>query len=63
MKNKDFRVHDTTEEFVKKPAKLVPAKKSGKERREIYRSLTDDDDEELYERPVKHESVLDYMDD
>ena len=60
---KDFRTaggDDTT----RKATKLVPIRKSGKERHSLYKSLGDDeeDDAELLTLR-KRESVLDYLDD
>lgn len=61
---KDFRskINDFgTEDLIKKPAKLEPIKKSGKEKRTIYSSLELDDEEEVLLK--KRESILDYFDD
>jgi len=51
-----------TEDLLKKPAKLDPIKKSGKEKRSIYNALDDDEGDE----PLiigKRESILDYFED
>ena len=50
------------DDLLKKPAKLEPIKKSGKEKRTIYSALQDDDDDELLTLH-KRESILDYFDD
>ncbi len=56
--NKDFREkYRSSDDLLKKPTRLEPNRKSGKER-----IIIDDDDyeEELY--PPKRESILDYFD-
>lgn len=62
--NKDVRVKNQgvdSDEFVRHGAKLAPAKKSGKERHNLYASLEEEDDEDLNYKP--RESTLDYFDD
>lgn len=49
-------------DVIRKPAKLEPARKSGKERHSIF-GIIDDDADELEEEFRKRESVLDYFDD
>lgn len=53
-----------TDDTIRKPAKLDPVRKSGKERHSLYTALggEDDDTEEEFEYRKK-ESVLDYFDD
>lgn len=60
----DFKLKERMtdpDDVVRKPAKLEPARKSGKERHSLYGELEDDDDELDYRG--KRESVLDYFDD
>ncbi len=54
------RVQDS-EDAIRKPAKLEPVHKSGKERHSLYDGLDDEDEEPDYRS--KRESVLDYFDD
>lgn len=58
---KDFRTSGG-EETTRKATKLDPIRKSGKERHTLYKSLDEEDDDEL---PAlrKRESALDYLDD
>ncbi|MDE6183610.1 MAG: hypothetical protein K2F53_04220 [Rikenellaceae bacterium] len=56
--NKDFRErHHSSDDLLKKPTRLEPNRKSGKER-----IIIDDDydEDELYQ--PKRESILDYFD-
>ncbi|MDY3979081.1 MAG: hypothetical protein SOZ00_03580 [Tidjanibacter sp.] len=63
MKEKNFRkAADSSEEFTKRPAKLEPIRKSGKERHTLYDNDFDDEDDELLNLRPK-ESVYDYFDD
>ena len=48
------------EEVFKRATKLAPNRKSGKERHSLYRSIDEEEEEELMPR---RESVLDYLDD
>lgn len=58
---RDFRANDFDAEEKRKGTKLPPAKKSGKERYNLYGGIEDD---ELEEEPIsKRESVFDYFDD
>lgn len=52
------------DDAIRKPAKLDPIRKSGKEKHSLYGSF-DDEEDELEEEyaPRKKESVLDYFDD
>lgn len=56
---KGVRARDTDE--LRKAKRLEPLHKSGKERHTLYRSMDDDEDDEL-PRP-KRESALDYLDE
>ncbi len=61
----DFKLKESVvdpDDAIRKPAKLDPARKSGKERHSLYDGLGDDEDEEL-DYHAKRESVLDYFDD
>lgn len=53
-----------SDDTIRKPAKLDPVRKSGKERHSLYTGFgsEDDDPEEEFEYR-KRESVLDYFDD
>ena len=55
---KGIREHETDE--LRKAKRLEPMRKSGKERHSLYRSIDEEEEEEL--RP-RRESVLDYLDD
>ena len=55
---KGIREHEADE--LRKAKRLVPMRKSGKERHSLYRSIDDEEEEELMPR---RESVLDYLDD
>ena len=55
---KGIREHDADE--LRKAKRLDPIRKSGKERHSLYRSIDEEDDEELMPR---RESVLDYLDE
>ncbi len=50
----------TGDELVKRPAKLEPIRKSGREKQSFLDELYEDEDIEDYK---KRESVLDYFDD
>lgn len=52
-----------SEDLLKKPAKLEPIKKSGKEKRAIYSTLDDEEEDEEYLMLRKKDSILDYFDD
>ena len=53
-----IREHDADE--LRKAKRLEPMRKSGKERHSLYRSIDEEEEEELMPR---RESVLDYLDD
>ena len=55
---KGIREHETDE--LQKAKRLEPMRKSGKERHSLYRSIDEEEEEELMPR---RESVLDYLDD
>lgn len=55
---KGIREHETDE--LRKAKRLEPMRKSGKERHSLYRSIDEEEEEELMPR---RESVLDYLDD
>ena len=55
---KGIREHETHE--LRKAKRLEPMRKSGKERHSLYRSIDEEEEEELMPR---RESVLDYLDD
>ena len=55
---KGIREHETDE--LRKAKRLEPMRKSGKERHSLYRSIDEEEEEELMPRRV---SVLDYHDD
>ena len=55
---KGIREHEADE--LRKAKRLEPMRKSGKERHSIYRSIDEEEEEELMPR---RESVLDYLDD
>ena len=55
---KGIREHETDEP--RKAKRLEPMRKSGKERHSLYRSIDEEEEEELMPR---RESVLDYLDD
>ena len=55
---KGLREHETDE--LRKANRLEPMRKSGKERHSLYRSIDEEEEEELMPR---RESVLDYLDD
>lgn len=59
--NKDFRTGGDSD-AIKKPQKLEPIRKSGKEKHVLYKALDDDDDQELLALH-KRESAYDYIDD
>lgn len=56
---KGIREHDADE--LRKAKRLEPIRKSGKERHALYSSFDEEDEEEIL--PLKHESVLDYLDE
>ena len=55
---KGLREPETDE--LRKAKRLEPMRKSGKERHSLYRSIDEEEEEELMPR---RESVLDYLDD
>ena len=55
---KGIREHESDE--LRKAKRLEPMRKSGKERHSLYRSIDEEEEEELMPR---RESVLDYLDD
>lgn len=55
---KGIREHEADE--LRKAKRLEPMRKSGKERHSLYRSIDEEEEEELMPRC---ESVLDYLDD
>ena len=57
---KGIREHDTDE--LRKAKRLDPIRKSGKERHSLYRSIDEEDDENLL-GTTRRESVLDYLDE
>ena len=57
---KGIREHDADE--LRKAKRLDPIRKSGKERHSLYRSIDEEDDENLL-GTTRHESVLDYLDE
>lgn len=62
--NRDF-VKSSTEDTLRRASKLDPIRRSGKERHQLFKSLSDpkaDESDEDY-LPERRESVLDYMDD
>ena len=57
---KGIREHDADE--LRKAKRLDPIRKSGKERHSLYRSIDEEDDEDLL-GTTRRESVLDYIDE
>ena len=57
---KGIRDHDADE--LRKAKRLDPIRKSGKERHSLYRSIDEEDDENLL-GTTRRESVLDYLDE
>ena len=57
---KGIREHDADE--LRKAKRLDPIRKSGKERHSLYRSIDEEDDENLLST-TRRESVLDYLDE
>lgn len=57
---KGIREHDADE--LRKAKRLDPIRKSGKERHSLYRSIDEEDDENLLGTTLR-ESVLDYLDE
>ena len=55
---KGIREHEADE--LRNAKRLEPMRKSGKERHSLYRSIDEEEEEELMPR---RESVLDYLDD
>lgn len=55
---KGIREHEADE--LRKAKRLEPMRKSGEERHSLYRSIDEEEEEELMPR---RESVLDYLDD
>lgn len=62
--NRDF-VKSSTEDTLRRASKLDPIRRSGKERHQLFKSLSDPNTDESDEDylPERRESVLDYMDD
>lgn len=57
---KGIREYDADE--LRKAKRLDPIRKSGKERHSLYRSIDEEDDEDLL-GTTRRESVLDYLDE
>lgn len=57
---KGIREHDADE--LRKAKRLDPIRKSGKERHSLYRSIDEEDDENLL-GTTRRESVFDYLDE
>ena len=57
---KGIREHDADE--LRKAKRLDPIRKSGKERHSLYRSIDEEDDENLL-GTTRRESVVDYLDE
>lgn len=57
---KGIREHDADE--LRKAKRLDPIRKCGKERHSLYRSIDEEDDENLL-GTTRRESVLDYLDE
>ena len=57
---KGISEHDADE--LRKAKRLDPIRKSGKERHSLYRSIDEEDDENLL-GTARRESVLDYLDE
>ena len=57
---KGIREHDADE--LRKAKRLDPIRKSGKERHSLYRSIDEEDDENLL-GTTRRESVPDYLDE
>ena len=57
---KGIREHDADE--LRKAKRLDPIRESGKERHSLYRSIDEEDDENLL-GTTRRESVLDYLDE
>lgn len=57
---KGIREHDADE--LRKAKRLDPIRKIGKERHSLYRSIDEEDDENLL-GTTRRESVLDYLDE
>ena len=57
---KGIREHDADE--LRKAKRLDPIRKSGKEPHSLYRSIDEEDDENLL-GTTRRESVLDYLDE
>lgn len=57
---KGIREHDADE--LRKAKRLDPIRMSGKERHSLYRSIDEEDDENLL-GTTRRESVLDYLDE
>ena len=57
---KGIREHDADE--LRKAKRLDPIRKSGKGRHSLYRSIDEEDDEDLL-GTTRRESVLDYLDE
>ena len=55
-----IREHDADE--LRKAKRLDPIRKSGKERHSLYRSIDEENDEDLL-GTTRRESVLDYLDE
>lgn len=59
---KGFRHTDTADEL-RKAKRLEPMHKSGKERRAIYSTLEEEEDDDYFRSRNRRESALDYLDD
>ncbi len=62
MKEKNFRP-DNSEEYMKRPAKLEPIRKSGKQRHTLYEGDIDEEEETEIDDYRHRESAYDYFDD
>ena len=55
-------IHEHDADELRKAKRLDPIRKSGKERHSLYRSIDEEDDENLL-GTTRRESVLDYLDE
>ena len=55
-------IREHVEDELRKAKRLDPIRKSGKERHSLYRSIDEEDDENLL-GTTRRESVLDYLDE
>lgn len=61
---KDFRpINGNDGDSTRKATKLEPIKKSGREKSSFYKSIDNEDDDDLDYKQLKRESILDYFDD